>query len=286
MAFAPEHPVQLPGRYEGGASEVPVKRYFYPQDTEFLHTVRYLDPDAPTLLSRRMKEVRYSKKFQMPDEWALTRHYEKEGHEKDHGKLPGFAGVPLLCFRNRLGWMYQGFIEDAAGRLRIQTREEHLTCMGCHTALGVTVDGSFAFPRKLPGAEGWKYQDLRGIPLRPQAGHGEPEVLTYFRRVKGGDEFRANDEIIRRWFRDGEPDAAAVLAAKDMAEVLFPSRARALALNKAYRLIVREQSYIFGRDAMLSPALNVHPKIAENGQTELGKTHQTYSDGRLWMDWR
>jgi len=284
LCIPPERPAHLPDRYLGDASDVPVRRFVYPEGTEFLHTVRYLDPDQPTMLSRRMKEVRYSRKFQSPDEWALTRHYEKELSEKDEGKLPGFAGTPLLGFRNRLGWLYQGFIEDSIGRLRVQTREEHLTCMGCHTALGVTVDGSFAFPRKLPGDDGWRPQDLRSIRLRPQAGHAESEVLTYFRRVKGGDEFRANDELLRRWFKDGEPDAAALLAAKDLAAVLIPSRERALGLDKAYRLIVREQSFILGRDAFLSPALNVHAKI-ENGQTDLGKTGKVYSDGRLWMDW-
>lgn len=284
LGTPPERPAALPSSYVGGADAEPVRRFLYPEGTEFLHTVRYLDPDEPTLLSRRMKEVRYSRKLRSPDEGALARHYEKEGDEKDEGRMPGFAGTPLLGFRNRLGWLYQGFIEDSMGRLRVQTREEHLTCMGCHTGLSVTVDGSFAFPRKLPGRDGWRPQDLRGIADVPQAGHAESEVLTYFRRVKGGDEFRANDEILRRWFRNGEPDPAAVAGARDLAELLAPSRERALALNKAYRLIVFEQSFHRGRDAVLAPAANVHAKI-ENGQTDLGKAGRVFTDGRLWLDW-
>lgn len=284
LTTPPERQVSLPSHYRGDASDVPLRRFLYPEGTEFLHTVRYLDPDQPTMLSRRMKEVRYSRKISSPDDAALNRHYAKELDDKEKGKLPGFQGTPLLGFRNRLGWLYQGFIEDSIGRLRVQTREEHLTCMGCHTSIGVTVDGSFSFPRKLPGADGWRPQDLRNIRLRPQVGHPEPEVLTYFRRVKGGDEFRSNDELLRRWFRDGEPDAVRVLAAKDLAELLMPSRERALGLNKAYRRIVAEQSFHLGRDAFLSPTVNVHAKI-ENGQTDLGKAGRIFSDGRLWMDW-
>ena len=64
------------------------------------------------------------------------------------------------------GWQLQGFIEDAEGRLRLQSDEEHRVCMGCHDGIGVTVDQTFSFPRTLPGAEGWRYQDLRGIPTR------------------------------------------------------------------------------------------------------------------------
>jgi hypothetical protein len=54
---------------------------------------------------------------------------------------------------NDFGWQLQGFIEDAEGRLRLQTQEEHLFCMGCHSNIGVTVDQTFSFPRKVPGKE-------------------------------------------------------------------------------------------------------------------------------------
>ncbi|MGH7162897.1 MAG: hypothetical protein ACREID_05390, partial [Planctomycetota bacterium] len=189
----------LPARYAGGASDTEVRRYLYPAGVEFLHTVRYVDPDEPRLLSARMKEVRYSVKRDFLDDWASTRAYERELDDKLEGLTPVYRGAPEVGLRNDFGWQLQGWIEDSQGRLRLQTDEEHRFCMGCHSTLGVTVDQTFALPRKVPGATGWAPQDLAGIPDVPQAGHADPEILTYFRRGKGGDEFRANTEVLDRF---------------------------------------------------------------------------------------
>ncbi len=280
---------RLPPRYAGDAREVPVHRYLYPQGTEFLHTVRYVDPDSPSLLSVRLKEMRYSRKTQWLDTWGLLRAQEKEADDKDEGRVPIYSGEPMVGLRTDYGWQLQGFIEDEHGLLRLQTEEEHRFCMGCHGALGVTVDGTFTLPRKVPGADGWRHQDLRGIPDVPQAGHAEPEILTYFRRVQGGDELRANREILTRFFPGGRLDEAAVRRAapggdRDIAYLLTPSRERALLLAKAYMVVVREQSFELGRDAMPVPPANVHREI-ENGSTELGQAGKIFRDGRLWLDW-
>lgn len=280
----------LPSHYTGAARDIAVRRFLYPQGTEFLHTVRYIDPDNPALLSTRMKEVRYSRKTMWLDDWALLRAYEKELLEKEEGKLPSFSGSPLVGLRNAFGWQLQGFIEDTHGRLRLQTEEEHRFCMGCHTALGVTVDQTFAFARKVPGAGGWRHQDLRGLPDVPQTGHSDPEILTYFRRVTGGDEFRANDEVLGRFFPNGVLDESVVRRAalggdKDLTFLVVPSRERALQLNKAYRALVAEQHFVFGRDSLIAPPLNVHKEI-ENGSTDLSVTGHVYRDGRLWLDWK
>ena len=48
---------------------------------------------------------------------------------------------------------------------------------------------------------------------------------------------------------------------------MLPSAQRALALDKAYRLLVREQSYSRGRDALLQPARNVWPEVEQNELT-------------------
>jgi hypothetical protein len=80
--------------------------------------------------------------------------------------------------------------------------------------------------------------------------------------VGGGSEFRNNDEIRARFFKaDGSLDEAKVTAARDVHELIMPSRERALLLNKAYRVIVSEQSFLLGRDATISPPANVFPKI-------------------------
>lgn len=71
----------------------------------------------------------------------------------------------------------------------------------------------------------------------------------------------------------------------DLSVLVAPSRARALALDKAYREVVREQSFARGRDAILAPARNVHLSIT-NGSTALGDAGRVFSDGRLHLIWR
>ncbi len=279
----------FPGQYVGGAASVKRVTYVYPGGTEFLHSVRYVDPDAPSLLSARMKELRYSRKVEQPDAWRTMAAYENEFEDKQRGKLPVFAGNAEVGLLNEFGWQLEGFIEDDRGRLRKQTYEEHLFCMGCHSNIGVTMDQTFAFPRKVPGKEGWRHQDVRGIPDVPQNGHSKPEVLTYFERVRGGDEFRANEELLTRFFPNGVLDEATVRRAakggdKDLSFLVAPSRERALALNKAYLALVREQSFARGRDTLLAPPKNVHPQV-ENGSTELEATGRYFTDGRLLLDW-
>lgn len=279
-----------PTHFAGAAADIKVRRYLYPEGAEFLHSVRYVDPDKPGMIATRMKELRYSRKFETLDNWALIWRYEQELNEKEEGKLPVYPGGPEVGLRNPFGWQLQGFIEDEHGRLRLQTREEHLNCMGCHSSVGVTVDQTFTLARKVPGEEGWRYQDIRGMKDAPQYNHEEPEIFTYMKRVRGGDEFRANGEMIARFFDDsGQIRGEEVLRAsrsgdKDIAWLLAPSRERALLLNKAYRALVEEQTFHLGRDTIISPPQNVHRFIV-NGDTELASTEQVYKDGSLFLDW-
>ncbi|NVB40354.1 hypothetical protein G6O69_37380 [Pseudenhygromyxa sp. WMMC2535] len=274
----------LPAHYAGGAAEHPVRRGLYPEDTEFLHSVRYVDPDQG--ISARMKELRYSKKVDELAKWAILAAYEQEAEDKDEGLLPLYAGSPMVGLRNAFGWQLQGFIEDDQGRLRLQTHEEHYFCMGCHSTIGGTADQSFSFPRKQPGAAGWRYQDISGMPDVPQAGHSRGEVATYLERVGAGDEFRANQEMIERFFDEqGALDEAAVAAASaDLSDMLMPSPARALALGKAYLVIVREQSFVHGRDAVIAPVANVFESI-EDESSGLSESGKMYADGTLRLDW-
>ena len=179
-----------------------------------------------------------------------------------------FSGSAESGLYNDFGWMLQGYIEDEAGRLRLQTYEEHFACMGCHSATGVTLDQTFAFPRKVPGADGFRVQDLRGMVDAPQLGHRKPETLVYFERAGGGDEFRANAELSERFLGGGRVNARELQRAapggdRDLAALLFPSRERALVLNKAYMALVREQKFELGRDAFAKPAENVHAEITD-----------------------
>lgn len=280
----------FPRAFVGDAAEEPLRRYVYPSGVEFLHSVRYLDPDKDDLIAKRMKELRYSRKVRYLDSWAMSFKYEKEYNEKEAGTLPRFPGAAETGVVGDFGWLLQGFIEDEYGRLRVQTREEHQFCMGCHNAIGVTVDQTFALARKVPGASGWAYQNVAGIQDVPQQGHDRPEIATYLERVGGGDEFRANGEMIERFFENGSLNEAAVAVAApggraDIRALIFPSRERALLLNKAYRVLVLEQSFVFGRDAVIGSIENVHASI-ENGDTDLKPAGKVFKDGRLWLDWQ
>ena len=252
-----------PGHFVGAAADIPVTRMLYPEGTEFLHTVRYvgISPAGEIVESPRMKEVRYMNKFRFFDEPELISMYGNERQEKIEGLLPKYINRGDRGTDNSFGWMLLGFIEDADGSLRLQSEEETLFCMGCHTTIGSTIDQTFAFARKVTGAEGWSYLDLQGMEDVPYVGGTDNEIAHYLENVGGGNEFRENTEIVSRFFDgDGEVEHGA-LAGLDVYELITPSLRRALDLNKAYMTIVRDQDYIHGRDANLAPARNVYQQI-------------------------
>lgn len=272
--------------YVGAASLRFIDTHLYPEGTEFLHTVRYLgfDESGQVTISKRMKEVRYMKKWRDYVKPYYKRRYDLEAFEKEAGNLPGYINLGQRGLDNGIGWSVQGFIEDKHGRLRANTFEENFFCMGCHNSIGSTIDKTFSFARKVDGAKGWSYIDLRGMPDAPNAGEMAGEIMTYLERVGGGSEFRNNEEMNRRWFKqDGTLDKAKVAAAKDVYELITPSRERALELNKAYKTIVEDQDYIYGRDATITPPQNVYSSI-DNEETPTLPEEFTYSwDIRL--DW-
>lgn len=279
----------LPPHYVGDASSHPLIRGTYPAGTEMLHSVRYLDPDARGLVATRMKELRWLHKERETTREQYFAIDEHEAREKFEGRLPLYGGDAETGLLNAFGWRVQGYIEDARGRLRLQSYEEHYACMGCHGSLGVTADSTFAFPRKVPGAAGWGYQDISEIPDVPQLHHEDPEVLTYLRRVGGGDELRANDEMLARFFDGGVLDEAAVRRAapggdRRLPDLVTPSRERALQLDKAYMTMVRAQAFELGRDVVLTPPGNVHTRIdvVPTGLAEAGRVHR---DGTIRLDW-
>ncbi|MDG4866588.1 hypothetical protein P8631_01005 [Guyparkeria sp. 1SP6A2] len=270
--------IQRPSHYVGDAAHVSVATMLYPAGSQFLHTVRYVGvaEDGRIAHTPRMKEVRYMKKLSFHDRDELREIYEEgeEGRgagdreeEGDHGDegngedvLPGFADTGH-GLANDFGWLVLGFIEDKKGELRPQTKEEQLFCMGCHSTIGATLDQTFAFPRKVTGAEGWGYIDLKGMPDAPNVGEIDGEILTYLERVGGGSEFRHNPEMQARWFNDESEVKRDKVEAADVYTLITPSPERALRLNKAYRVIVEEQSYIHGRDATVVPPENVYEQV-------------------------
>lgn len=296
---------RLPAHYAGAGKDTAVVPFAMPRGTELVHTLRYLDPDEPTFASRRLKELRYMRKVELPDQWGISQVYAEEADEKEEGRPPRYQGDAEVGLLGGFGWQLQAFIEDERGALRAQSHEEHRACMGCHGPIGITVDQTFSFARKLPGLAGWRLQDLRGQLDRPQLGHPRGELRTYLERVRGGDELRANDELLKRFFTGSATAAGPAPRLRlitadldrarpqtppsrrvDLAALLSPSRSRALALNRAYLGLVREQSFARGRAPLLAPAVNVHATIDPAApSTGLLETRRTYRDARLLLDW-
>ena len=231
----------------------------YPQGTEFLHSVRYLSVDSAGGVrpAPRMKELRYARKHTYLTYAELADRAQREDKEAtlNPDRPEQFAGDTERGLSNALGWTYQGFIEDARGELRPQSHEETLACMGCHGGLAVTTDASFAFARKLSDGPAHGYGDSASTYTGHGFGDTRGEYARYLQLNATGDAFGANTEVRARFFTAaGAPRSEAFARlALDASSLLVPSRERALALNKAYWSIVREQSFVHGRDAHVEP---------------------------------
>ena len=257
--------------------QVHIAAGLYPEGTEFIHTVRYLDPVGGEVgigMSARMKEVRYAVKRGWNNFAQLKSYADGEVLEdmRFPDRLRRFVGNIETGLQNGTGWTYSAFIEDKQGDLRPQSKEELYACMGCHSALGVTTDSSFAFPRKLNSdqANGWYHwtqraKGLNGLP-EPQYANGVYEYTHYLDINHAGDEFRENKEVIAKFYGTGSTLIPGQVDAlhHDIGTLLLPSKERAIALDKAYYLIVQEQSFNKGRDAIIEPPVNIHKTVGED----------------------
>ncbi|WP_440056332.1 hypothetical protein ACSLBF_19675 (plasmid) [Pseudoalteromonas sp. T1lg65] len=271
--------------YVGDANRTALAYQLYPEGTEFLHTVRYIgvDENGEIYNAPRLKELRYMKKHKFKSKQLLGSAYYREAKEKSFENLPQTLYLGDRGINNNFGWTINGYIEDKQGNLRPQHKQELAFCNGCHKTVGSTYDQTFSFARKVEGAAGWGYINLKAMKDVPNKGELKGEFLTYMERVGGGDEFRQNQEMLKRWFNaDGSLNQTKVKRAKSLYELITPSKERALALNKAYFTIVKEQSYLFGRDATLVKAKNVLEQVDES-QQPLSPEHRYVWD--MQLDW-
>ncbi|WP_425487454.1 hypothetical protein [Marinifaba aquimaris] len=269
--------------YLGDAKNVKIEKMLYPQGTEFLHTVRYLGINSQGEIynAPRMKEVRYMKKHMFKSVAKLKSAYFTEFKEKEFEQLPKTNHLGDRGIGNGFGWTINAYIEDEAGALRQQHDQEMEFCNGCHKTVGSTIDQTFSFARKLDGLAGWGYIDLKAQKDVPTIGEEQGEFLTYLQRVGGGDEFRQNQEMLDNWFTsDGQVNKQKVLALDNVYQLIMPSKQRALDLNKAYFTLVKEQSYLFGRDAVIGKAKNVLQQV-DDSQAPLDEANRYQYDIRL-----
>ena len=90
--------------------------------------------------------------------------------------------------------------------------------------------------------------------------------------------------MFARWFNaDGTVARERVASAADVYELVVPSVGRALTLNNAYRAIVLEQDYIYGRDAMPEPPANVYTHI--DNETAPTLPGEFVYDWDIRLDW-
>ncbi len=180
--------------FTGMAKGVVVEKGVYPVGTEFAHPLHYVDVAAdgsdkavspfPGTRAKRVKEIRYMYK------WEDVKHYQFRPGDKEEGKAL-YGSDSQGWIDNGAGWYLAGWIEDAAGVLRAQNREELMQCMGCHSAVrrsefttftsgtGNTVDSTWALPRKFAGARGWREMDYLGYVADKQAsGQATPGRAT------------------------------------------------------------------------------------------------------------
>ncbi len=276
--------IQAQTNYVGQAINEDVVDMLYPLGTEFLHSVRYIgvNDQGDISVAKRMKELRYMQKTRFMTASQLNSAYDNERGEKIEGNPPTYTDYGDKGLYNGFGWNVLGYIEDSSGKLRKQTKEELYYCMGCHSSIGATIDQTFAFARKVSGEAGWKYIDLKGMKDAPEFGKDEGEFLTYLERVGGGDEFRHNHEMLERWFDEEGNPKTDVIKQQDVYSLITPSRERAIALNKSYFTIVQNQSFIFGRDANITPVKNVYAEI----DTEIAPLEEQYrQEYSIILDW-
>ena len=232
---------------------------FFPLNTEFLHSVRYLDIDNENIvMSARFKELRYAKKVGWTDRNFHEKFSKAEAQERIlyPQKLMTIPGNAEIGVFNGLGWKYQGFIEGKDGRLRPQSYEESMFCVGCHSAIGVLADSNFSFKRKVDHEKNlndwghWSQYKFQYI-----AEEVDERYKEYINKNKGLTDYRVkkiknNEEII---------------------DLFIPSEMEALQMNKSYKVIVDEQSFIKGRDANVIPIQTVHKVISDGQKTGITK---------------
>src|SRR6202000_1279055 len=104
----------------------------------------------------------------------------------------------------------------------------------------------------------WPQHAMAGMP-EPRRRDGRYEYALYLAANGAGDELRENGEVLARFFDAAghpKPEALERLRA-DIGTLVLPSAERAVALDRAYLAIVREQSFVRGRDAVLAPSTHV-----------------------------
>ncbi len=228
-----------------GVENPPPTPGLFPEGTEILHSVRYLEPSAPVRMAARMKELRYMKKTRWMTMADLASGVAAEEKERSAhpDRLEVLVGDAETGLANGAGWRLLGWIEGEDGTLRRQTKAELAYCIGCHGGVGATTDSTFSPVRKV----GWGHSAGLGAFPDPKRADGQGEYATWVRESGGWDGLAANPELHAKFTGEGQQLSFENLAV-DARVLLLPSVDRARQLNRATKVIVDEQSFLKGRD--------------------------------------
>ncbi len=260
--------------YHGDAANIALDKGFYPVGTEFAHPLHYVDLNAdgergsqldgvaaetgesfefPGTRSRRVKEIRYMYK------WKAVTLADIAPAEEEAEAVQGKEWKGWID--NGAGWILVGFIERRDGDLRPQTTEELMQCLGCHSAVGNTVDAVWSFQRKLPGDAGWGEMDYGAYSSRepewtrlndyinPKVEQGE--MAYFYSSVVGADLYGVMPaEIKTELLRYAEAnDLAAVLSLRHSLSEIFDDEALKSTPRNVREPILRERALIMRRFA-------------------------------------
>ena len=171
---------------------------------------------------------------------------------------------------NALAWQYRGFIEDSEGWLRPQTHQELMFCVGCHSGIGATTDSNFSFARKLAYGQVNYFSD-NVIKSHSAAGMSgmvpyEGQSAELSRMVDEYTGYLQQNHALND-FRNIGGDMSLPMDKQRILSLLWPTAENAILMNKAYRIIVQEQSYTRGRDAVVSPLADIHQQVEKGEKT-------------------
>lgn len=243
--------------YVGEAAAVRPVPGLFPSGTEIVHSLRYLDVvDGHVQPARRMKELRYMRKRRAMTyaELDIAAKHDAREAEQEPDALRAVYGDATTGLATGTGWTMQALIERGDGTLRPQSHEETSACIGCHGGVGATTDSTFSFARMT----GWGAENVFGMP-EPENG----EYSAYLANV-GRDDFAANDEVV-------------VFDPQDISTLIVPSPTRALALDRSYLAIVRDQSFVRGRDVILGKRAEI---LATVGPDSTSSSDSARADAR------
>jgi hypothetical protein len=141
--------------------------------------------------------------------------------------------------------------------------------VGCHSGIGATTDSNFSFARKLSAVDveyfaGYSDKSLdRGksgaVPYKGESANLKGIVDGYATYLE--ENHALND------YRNLNYDVHLPVDKQDIGFLLWSDAENTKLMNKAYRVIVQEQSYTKGRDAIVSPLLTIRQEFEKDEKT-------------------